>query len=229
VIVVGEGPTEERFINTVLCPELVVAGIFPRPVLINTSTRNKGGSLSRKRVLRFLRNTLRHGTDTYVTTFFDLYGLRSDFPGKLQSANITDPLAKAEAIEQEFHSEVIRDAGCRADRFFAHIQPYEFEALLFSGTSHFGAFETRWRPFVDQLHAIRSKSASPEHINDGIETHPYARLDALLKPRYGKILHGPALASHIGLKRIRSECAHFNRWLERIESLAPLQRHKSPS
>ncbi len=31
-----------------------------------------------QRILRFLRDTLRQQRDTYVTTFFDLYGLPSD-------------------------------------------------------------------------------------------------------------------------------------------------------
>ena len=82
VIVVCEGQTEEVFINEVLAPVLWDGDVFLRPRLTATSRHSKGGSLKGQRVLRFLRNTLRERRNTYVTTFFDLYGLPSDFPGR---------------------------------------------------------------------------------------------------------------------------------------------------
>jgi hypothetical protein len=81
VIVVGEGQTEETFVRDVLAPQLTDRAINLHPRLIDTSQRGRGGALSRDRVIRFLRNTLRERAGTYVTTFFDLYGLRPDFPG----------------------------------------------------------------------------------------------------------------------------------------------------
>ena len=63
---------------------------------------------------------------------------------------------------------------------------------------------------------------SPEHINDGINTHPSARLAKILKPSYDKPFHGSAVAQRIGLERIRAECRHFDAWLTRIERLSPL-------
>jgi|GEM_PF-3861640 len=40
-------------------------------------------------------------------------------------------------------------------------------------------------------------------------------------PGYGKAksTFGPQLAERIGLSKIRSKCAHFNRWLSRLETL----------
>ena len=68
----------------------------------------------------------------------------------------------------------------------------------------------------------RFEAATPEHINDGANTHPSARLKNLLKPRYDKVLYGSGIATLIGLPPIRSECRHFDEWLARIESLQAL-------
>jgi len=171
-----------------------------------------------QRILRFLRDTLRQQTHTYVTTFFDLYGLPSDFPGPAVSP--ADPLEHAAAIEAALHEEVVRVARCRPDRFVPHIQPYEFEALLFSDTSHFARERTAWEQPAEELAAARRGAASPEHINDGRDTHPSARLARLA--RYDKVRHGRALAERIGLDCMRRECAHFGNWLTRLESLPEL-------
>ena len=126
----------------ILGPELADSNVFVEARLIPTSAKGKGGALSGQRVLRFLRNTLRQRRDTHVTTFFDLYGLPPDFPGPAGSP--PDPLDRAAAIEASLHEDVVRLARCRPDRFLPHIQPYEFEALLFSDTSHFAREQPEW-------------------------------------------------------------------------------------
>ena len=202
----------------ILGPELADSNVFVEARLIPTSAKGKGGALSGQRVLRFLRNTLRQRRDTHVTTFFDLYGLPPDFPGPAGSP--PDPLDRAAAIEASLHEEVVRVARCRPDRFLPHIQPYEFEALLFSDTSHFAREQPEWEQGADELAEARRGAASPEHINDGPDTHPSARLDRLAG--YQKVRHGTALAQRIGLDRIRDECRHFAGWLSRLESLPAL-------
>lgn len=174
-------------------------------------------------MLKFLRNTLRERGDTYVTTLFDLYGLRSDIPGVETARAEADPLRRCVQIEQALNEAAVAASGCRADRFFTHIQPHEFEALLFSDVSRFGEAHGDWKRFVADLQDTRARADTPEHINDGAETHPSARLKGLLRPRYDKVLYGSGIATLIGLPRIRSECRHFNEWLARIESLQPLQ------
>jgi len=222
-IVVGEGPTEEAFIRDVLAPSFAMDTIYLEPRLIRTSAGGRGGALNVQRVLSYLRNTLRQRGDTYVTTFFDLYGLDHDFPGFAEGRTLPDPLARARLIEQHFKEAVVREAGVQADRFFAHIQPYEFEALLFSDVTTLVTIEPDWRPFASQLNEARVPAPSPEHINDGSETHPSARLESILRgPGYDKVRHGPIAAQHIGLPRIQQECQHFATWLERLRSLRPL-------
>ena len=114
----------------------------------------------------------------------------------------------------------MRVARCRPDRFLPHIQPYEFEALLFSDTSHFAREQPEWEQGADELAEARRGAASPEHINDGPDTHPSARLDRLAG--YQKVRHGTALTQRIGLDRIREECRHFAGWVSRLESLPAL-------
>ena len=90
-----------------------------------------------QRVRRYLRNTLRERRDTCVTTFFDLYGLPANFPGCSDAPSPGDPLNRARHIEAELHRQVVHDAGCRPERFVPHVQPHEFEALLFSDVKAF--------------------------------------------------------------------------------------------
>ena len=222
VIIVGEGQTEEVFIKEILGPALAKNDIFVHPRLIGTSRYSKGGSLKAQRVLRFLRNTLRERQDTYVTTLFDLYALPSDFPGLSTAVIPPDPLDRAATVEADFHTKVIQEAGCLPERFLPHIQPYEFESLLFSDTVRFAETEPEWTKFVSQLETARRAAASPEHINDGPDTHPSARLISLLSPRYSKVRHCTAVSARIGVTRMRAECRHFGQWLARLENLPPL-------
>jgi hypothetical protein len=221
VIVVGEGPTEESFVRDLLAFRLSHQEIFLSPRLIRTSPAARGGGLSWDRVRRFLRNTLRERSTTYVTTFFDLYALDTDFPGTAEARGITDPLARAAHLERCMHEAIVAEAECRAERFLPHIQPHEFEALVFTDIEAFVAVEQRWQAYLEPCRQARIAAESPEHINDGVDTHPSARLQEF-RPRYIKPLHGVALIERIGLDRIRAECAHFDAWLSRLEALVPL-------
>jgi hypothetical protein len=221
VIVVAEGQTEETFVRDVLAPIFGTSDVFLYAWPIATSKQGRGGALSPARVVRFLRNTLRERADTYVTTLFDLYGLHMDFPGVAEAAE-SNPIERCLMIEAAFESVVVAESGCRSDRFIAHIQPYEFEALLFSDVSRFGELQAGWSRFVPALQQARDAVQSPEHINDGPQTHPSARMEQLRDPTYNKPLHGSRLAKRIGIDRMRSECSHFDAWLTRIEALPPL-------
>lgn len=220
IIIICEGPTEERFVKNVLAVPFGYDGIFLHARVIRTSRHGRGGALSRDRVLRYLRDTLRERIDTYVTTFFDLYGLRSGFPGSESTGSLVDPIERAIAIEDGFHRVAVDEIQFRSDRFFPHIQPYEFESLLFSDITRFSEVESRWIANQDRLMEVRRSVPSPEYINDGSNTHPSAELKKLRG--YRKVLHGTRVSQKIGLNRIRSECQHFNQWLTHIKNLPPL-------
>lgn len=222
VIVTCEGQTEVRFIKDVLVQRFAVQGVYIQPRLIATSRTAKGGSLTKDRVLHHLKGVLRQRSDTYVTTFFDLYGLSGDFPGRIEAALITDAIARSDTVEKVLQRVVVEEVGCRPDRFFAHIQPYEFEALIFSDVEQMSIVERDWEHHISHLKGVRESVKSPEYINDGRDTHPSARLATL--PGYRKVFHGTTITSQIGLDRIRSECQHFDQWLAYIEALKPLKR-----
>ena len=61
---------------------------------------------------------------------------------------------------------------------------------------------------------------SPELIDDGPQTAPSKRIAAEF-PDYedAKTRVGPQAAARIGLTQIRSQCPHFDAWLERLEKL----------
>ena len=217
VIVACEGQTEETFVNKILVPDLLARNVFVEARLV----ASQGGNLNGPRVLRYLRNTLRERQDAYVTTFFDLYGLPPSFPGWVDPAAQADPLKRTAKIENGFHAEVVNKAACRPERFFPHIQPHEFEALLFSDTAKFAVADPSWKKFTEQLNGYRQEVSTPEHINDGSKTHPSARLEKL-RPRYKKVFHGITVSKQIGLARIRAECKHFDAWLTHMENLQPL-------
>ena len=159
----------------ILQPALSHSNLFVEPRLIPTSPVQKGGALTGQRVLRFLRNTLRQRRDSYVTTFFDMYGLPADFPGAAGSRR--DPLRRATAIEETLHKEVVQIAECRSERFLPHIQPHEFEALLFSNTS--------------QLVHER-----PEWARIGVVWHTQGSGKSLTMAFYaGRIIREPAMAN----------------------------------
>ena len=226
VVVVCEGRTEEAFINEVVQPVVSLNAVYVQARLISTSPGAKGGALSRDRVVGNLCRVLRQRDDTYVTTFFDLYGLPANFPGKQSDSASRDPIALCERIEESLHSVVAREAQRRSDRFVPHIQPYEFEALLLADTTAFGRVNPKWQSSADELAVIVGATSSPEHVNDGADTHPSARINQHLRG-YRKVGHGVKVAAAIGLERIRAECSHFAQWLGRIEALPPLDRADS--
>ncbi|MXW33239.1 MAG: DUF4276 family protein [Rhodothermaceae bacterium] len=132
IIIVCEGHTEEDFVSRVLYHELWPIDVFVEPRCIPTSPLSSGGSLNKQRIFHFLRNILRQQKNVYVTTFFDLYALPKDIHKLEDISATTDPLNRVLKIETAFRDAVVREIGCRRERFFPHIQPYEFGALLFS-------------------------------------------------------------------------------------------------
>jgi hypothetical protein len=220
VIVFAEGPTEERFIKQVVAPALHGLQIYLKPQLLKTSQSGQGGALSIDRFLLNARNTLRQKPDAVLSCFIDLYGLDTDFPGFEESKKLSHVHQRVAQLEQALHSAVVKHIGCRADRFLPHIQPYEYEGLLFSDVDALAATEPTWAKALGALQKVRRSFDSPEHINDGYETKPSKRLENLLHPKYKKTTHGPRAAARISLETMERECAHFQGWINRLRGLA---------
>jgi hypothetical protein len=141
----------------------------------------------------------------------DYYGLPEDFPGvaSLPSGTCHERVAYLEEA-------LSRDLG--SHRLLPYLSLHEFEALLLAAPAEIGtAFPERgpMSRLVDEVSAFRS----PEEVNDGLETHPAARICKHL-PDYRKAVHGPLVARRIGLEAMRQKCPHFDTWVARLERLA---------
>lgn len=221
VCVVCEGQTEEEFILRVLAPAMYGIGLNLVPEMIATAPGHKGGALSYDRVKRHLRNTLRQHSAPVVTTLFDLYRLDAGFPSFPAALAQADLPRRLQVLKQAWRDDVAAESGCQPARFIPYIQPYEFEALLFSDVPTLIKAESAWRSASAALTAARAAAASPEHINDRPDNKPAAHLERQLRnPSYRKRLHGPALAQKIGLTKMESECGFFAAWLTEIRALA---------
>ena len=221
VCIVCEGQTEETFVRDVLAPAFYHLGLNLIPEMVETSPGHKGGALKYDRVKRHLRNTLRQSSAPVVTTLFDLYRLDSDFPSFAASQAQPDLSRRLNVLKQALLADVVAEAGCQPERFIPYIQPYEFEALLFSDVPTLTRIEPGWQSATAALAAARAVAESPEHINDRPETKPAAHLERELNnPSYRTRRHGPIAAQKIGLAKIEAECAFFAAWLAQIRELA---------
>lgn len=221
VCIICEGQTEETFVETVLVPAFYNLNLQLEPQMIDTSPGHKGGALNYDRVKQHLRNTLRQKSAPFVTTFFDLYKLDKRFPDFEAASKQNQLASRLQMIEAAFHQDIIQYADCRPERFIPYIQPYEFEALLFSNVEELTKLESDWIKAKDALLEVRANSESPEHINDKPETKPAAHLEReLTSPKYRKRRHGPIAAQKIGLSKIEAECAFFAAWLNKIRKIA---------
>ena len=123
-------------------------------------------------------------------------------------------------LEAAFHADMVAFSGCDPARFLPHIQPHEFEALLFSDVHALAAVEAGWSGAVVALAEVRAGVATPEDINHGDTTKPSSRLETLLRsPGYRKLRHGPIAAERMGLHRMEQECPHFARWMACLRAL----------
>lgn len=215
---VVEGQTEETFVRDLLTSELALQGIFCDAHRVTTGRRGakvyRGGLLSFQHLRKDLELWMKQdpSADSWFTTMVDLYRLPSDFPGMAESRALADPVVKAEFLEARFMDNPSHP------RFVPHIQPHEFEALLFSDPPGFSiAFPMVTGTELAKLEAIRRAVETPEHVDEGDETSPSQRISKLL-PEYDKRVSGPLIAKRIGLTKMRAACHHFDRWLKRLES-----------
>lgn len=220
VYIICEGQTEETFVNDLLVDIFARNGIYLTARMISSSPGHRGGALSYDRVKRFVVNTLKEDPTSYITTFFDLYALDNHFPSFTDAMSKSDVYEKSALLEEAFYADIVAIEESARERFFPHIQPYEFEALLFSDIEKALVFEPTWGIYADDLVEIRNGAESPEHINDGYETKPSARLTTILSnPSYKKRLHGSACLNEIGIDAILRECHHFNGWYNKLLTL----------
>jgi hypothetical protein len=221
-----EGQTEESFVNEILGGYLKGKGYesVSARLIGNARLRSRrGGIRGWPSARRDIVNHLREDRPCTATTMVDFYRLpqggEGAWPGRAKAVGV-QALHKASCVEDALREDLAHHLGASFDprRFVPFVVVHEFEGLLFSDCAAFaGAIG---RPELEsQFQEIRDEFSTPEDINDSADEHPSKRVEDLV-PGYEKPFLGTLAVLEIGLDRIRAECPHFSRWLERLESLA---------
>jgi hypothetical protein len=215
VLVLVEGPTEERFIKDVLAPHLESREIYAIPKIVTTKRVKqgpdfKGGITDYQKIENDLKRLLGDSGAALITTFIDYYGLPPEFPG-MATRPIASPLERAQHVEAEWKRRIDHP------RFLSYLMTHEFEALLFSKPEELSKalYQSDLEP---KLKAIKASFSTPEEINDNPLTAPSKRILDLF-PAYQKAVYGPMVTKRIGLETLRQECLHFDEWLSQVESI----------
>ncbi len=219
IFILVEGQTEETFVRNTLSPHLNSKEFYVTPILVNTKIVKsglnfKGGVVSYGKVRNDILRLLKDTNVTLVTTFFDFYGLPSDFPNY-------SAMPSSSCYSQVAHLESAIEKDINDPRFLPYLALHEFEAMLFVAPDKIVSAFPGTNKNKD-LHAIKNSFASPEEINNNPDTAPSKRITKLFT-EYRKTFHGPLVTNQIGLDQIRNQCPHFNQWLEKLENLSPKQ------
>ena len=151
----------------------------------------------------------------------DFYGLGAGFPGTPLPAQISN-IEKVKRIEQAVKQDICeRIPDFRPDvRLIPYLSLHEYEALLFRDPDVFA--EAIQQPgCAAGFRKIRDDFPTPEDIDDDPTTAPSKRVSAEYAG-YSKVIEGTLAARAVGIARMRSECPHFQEWVETLESLHPL-------
>lgn len=212
--VVCEGQTEEKFVKETLYPYFMTSHIYLSPLIVKTSKGQKGGGINYDRVFRFVTEKIKEDREAFVTTMFDYYGLGKSLSNNVSYSN--DIYKHIEDIQNAFDNDVKQK--CDTDKFFTHIQPHEFESLLFTDITKIIEADAEWKhKKLDELKRIEEEYPNPEFINSSTETSPSHRLLKIFNsPKYNKVLHGNRIAARIGIENMRLKCKHFDGWCKKI-------------
>lgn len=222
-----EGPSEKEFVDNLLAEHFAQFGTICDARLV-TSSRDwssgrfyKGGITSYGKLRYEIVEAVRrdHSADSFFTTFLDLYGLPSEFPG-VEVANEADPRRRVSSIELAFQRDI---QNCLpeidiASHFIPNIICHEFEALVLADVMKLGCVYLDRHEDLLQLASQVAHIGDPELVNSSPETSPSKRIIKLI-PEYDKATAGPLAAIEIGLPTLRKQCSHFNEWVTRLEEL----------
>jgi len=216
VVVIVEGKTEEIFINSILKDYLASKKIYITPIQISKPGQ-KGGDVKFSRAIKDISLHLKQRSDTYISSFFDYYGIKGDWPGLDDAKRKTIPSEIASVINSATQRAVDQElSDYRSDiRFIPYIAIHEFESLLFSDSIKIAS---ALNLSVDSIQIIIDQFGDPEKINNSPITAPSKRLEKLY-PRYKKTSTGIKAARNIGITKMRKECKVFDNWLCQLESL----------
>jgi hypothetical protein len=217
VVVIVEGPTEQRFVKELLAPYLAPQGVYLTPIILN-KPGEKGGDVKFSRAQNDIGKHLKQRHDTWVTLLVDYYGIKADWPGFDASKAQTEHHNKARIMNQATADEVqhlFPDCN-QGRRFIPYVSMHEIEALYFSDPA---GLAEKLQVDPCRVEAILKEFGEPEKINDHSTIAPSKRLKAL-SDRFKKTSTGVAIAKEIGIPKMRARCPLFDNWLTTLESLA---------
>lgn len=222
--VLCEGQTELRFVEKVLKPYLMTQNVTSVKGILVTTNKKKnalGGMVSYQHAennLNILLSSKDNAHEHHIfTTMFDLYALPSDFPGYETAMCIADKYERVAALEAAYSLKV------GDNRFVPYIQLHEFEALVLCGLNYlpdqYAGCEKRCKELTK---ALAESNGNPELVNDGPNTAPSKRIIRAIEDgtercyHYNKVVTGAYITGKVGMERLRSQCRHFNEWIEKL-------------
>lgn len=216
VVVLAEGPTEQRFVKQLLAPYMADRGVYLTAIILD-KPGEKGGDVKFARAKNDIGKHLKQRKDTWITLIVDYYGIHGDWPGYAESKQKTDHTKKAAIMNQATAEQVqqLFPEQNQASRFIPYVSMYEIEALYFSDPACLAEKLGIAQRHID---AILIECKEPERINDHSATAPSKRLEAL-SDRFKKTSTGIAIAEEIGIGKMREACPLFDAWLKNLESL----------
>ncbi len=222
VLIIVEGPTERAVVEQFLAPHFGERNLSLRAKVLG-KPGHKGGIRSFDAVRKEVSALLNQEGRSFVSTFFDYYGLPPTWPA-INQARGKSAQEKARIVETAMWENVrsILLDSVNLNRFLPYVQMHELEALLFSNPKVM-ADEFERPSLASSFSQIVRQCRECEEIDDNSETAPSRRI-AKLFPGYRKggslIAHAPIIIKRIGLDAVRQACPHFSDWLGKLERLA---------
>ena len=224
VHVLCEGQTEQGFVEDVLKPSLVDHGCAAvKSILVTTNKKKnvRGGLVTYLHVKNDLQIMLASNKDGdyerhVFTTMFDLYALPNDFPKYAESHIIADKYERVASFEAALAD--VFDS----DRFIPYIQLHEYEALVFCGLDHLTEMYRGTEKSIENLKAELAEIGNPELVNDNPTTAPSKRIINAIEGdkknhfNYDKPKAGKYVAQKVGVDNLRSQCRHFDEWIDKL-------------
>ena len=207
VVVLVEGPTEQRFVKQLLAPYMAARNVFLTPVILS-KPGEKGGDVKFARARNDIGRHLKQRSDTSVTLLVDYYGIRGDWPGYEESKQKKDHTQKYSILTQYTDQQVQQDfpKQNQGRRFIPYVSMHEIEALYFSDPACLAKNLCITQRNIDR---ILDECGEPEKINDHSMTAPSQRLKEL-SSRFKKISTGISIAEEIGINKMREKCPLFS-------------------
>lgn len=224
IAVICEGQTEVQFINNIFNTYFDGKIIF-HPMTIPTSVNKKGGSLDYEKAKKFIYNINKTVLYNYITTMFDYYALKSNFPDiNNSSIDNSDIYIKINNLENSFKRDIDNLIN-NTEKFIPYYQLYEFETLLYTDINKFKIADPEWKDkYIDALKNDIKNYDNIELINNGIETSPSHRIKKIfVMPKYKKLIHSIKIIKAIGIDNIRNKCRHFDEWCKKLETCMTIQ------